>query len=96
MNIKRLTHTHVMHGILTVLHIPLLLLIYAIKPFLKVRFGYFSTDRIGHFALDLGYAIAINQNKNIVGKLIAYPLSHLLLKDKNGFPNLWRRCCSIT
>ncbi len=64
MNIKRLTHTHVMHGILTVLHIPLLLLIYAIKPFLKVRFGYFSTDRIGHFALDLGYAIAINQNKN--------------------------------
>ena len=34
MNIKRLTHTHVMHGILTVLHIPLLLLIYAIKPFL--------------------------------------------------------------
>ena len=38
------------------------------SPLIKIRFGYFSTDRIGHFAVDLGYAIAINKeianNKN--------------------------------
>jgi len=54
----------IIHGVITMAHIPLLLVIYAIHPFIKLRFGYFSTGRIGHFALDLGYAIALNKNKN--------------------------------
>jgi putative glycosyltransferase (TIGR04372 family) len=64
MKIRELTFMRIMHGVITMAHIPLLLVIYAIHPFIKLRFGYFSTDRIGHFALDLGYAIALNKNKN--------------------------------
>ncbi len=55
---------YIIKGAVAVLHIPLLLLLYIIEPFVKFRFGYISTDRIGHFALDLGYEIAKNKNKN--------------------------------
>ena len=54
---------YIIKGAVAVLHIPLLLLLYIIEPFVKIRFGYFTTGRIGHFALDLGYAIAINNSK---------------------------------
>jgi len=60
----RLTPTRIINGIVAVLHIPLVLIIQVIQPFIKIRFGYFSSDRIGHFALDLGYAISENQNNN--------------------------------
>ena len=52
------------HGIITVINFPIVLMVYAIQPFVKLRFGYFSANRIGHFALDLGYEIAQNKNKN--------------------------------
>jgi putative glycosyltransferase (TIGR04372 family) len=64
MKIRELTFMRIMHGVITMVHIPLLLVIYAIHPFIKLRFGYFSTDRIGHFGHDLAYAIAINKDKN--------------------------------
>ncbi len=51
-------------GMIAVAHIPLLLVIYIVKPFIKIRFGYFSSDRVGHFGLDLAYAIASNKNRN--------------------------------
>ncbi len=60
----KLSPKNIIKGIVVVIHAPLLLLIYVIRPFIKFRFGYFSVDRIGHFALDLSYAIAINKNKN--------------------------------
>jgi putative glycosyltransferase (TIGR04372 family) len=68
MNIFKLYPKRITNGFIAVVHAPLLLLIYIMSPLIKIRFGYFSTDRIGHFAVDLGYAIAINKeianNKN--------------------------------
>jgi len=63
MNVPKLPLKHFLFAIMAVIHIPLLLAIYVIRPFVKIRFGYFTTGRIGHFALDLGYAIAINNSK---------------------------------
>jgi putative glycosyltransferase (TIGR04372 family) len=62
----KITPTNILHGIVTLIHIPLLIVIYVIQPLVKIKFGYFSTGRIGHFALDLGYAIAENKNKKSV------------------------------
>ena len=64
MSIRKLSPMQIMHGIITIVHIPLILLIYMMQPFIKIRFGYFSTGRIGHFASDLGYAIAMNKNQH--------------------------------
>jgi putative glycosyltransferase (TIGR04372 family) len=62
-NAPKLPLKRFLFAIIAVIHIPLLLAIYVIRPFVKIRFGYFTTGRIGHFALDLGYAIAINNSK---------------------------------
>ena len=55
---------YVFKGAVTIAYIPLLLVIYAISPFIKFRFGYISVDRIGHFAMDLAHIIAINKDKD--------------------------------
>jgi putative glycosyltransferase (TIGR04372 family) len=41
-----------------VIHIPIVLILNALSPIIKFRFGYFSSDRIGHFSWDLACAIA--------------------------------------
>ena len=64
MRIQSLGFIRIINGIVAVLHIPLVLIIQVIQPFIKIRFGYFSTRHISHFALDLGYAISENQNNN--------------------------------
>ena len=56
--------TNVTNGFVAILHMPLLLIIYVIDPFIKIKFGYFTTSRIGHFALDVGYAINKKKNEN--------------------------------
>jgi len=65
MNIYKLSVKKIVNGIIAFIHIPLLLVVYVIKPFIKIKFGYLSTGRVGHFGLDLTYAIAANNNKII-------------------------------
>jgi len=59
MNVPKLPLKHFLFAIMAVIHIPLLLAIYVIRPFVKIRFGYFTTGRIGHFALALGRALQL-------------------------------------
>ena len=54
----KVTPIRIFHGIITILHIPLLMIILIIRPLVKINFGYFSSGRIGHFALDLAFTIA--------------------------------------
>jgi len=70
------------HGVITVLHVPLLLVVYALRPFIKIKFGYLSTSRIGHFVHDLGYAIVEkNKNKN-KNKIILYYLQDVISNEE--------------
>ena len=77
---QNFTIVKIIHGIIAILHMPLLLVIYVIRPFIEIKFGYLSTGRIGHFAQDLGYAI-IEKNKN-KNKITLYYLQDITSNEE--------------
>ena len=44
----------------------------AIKPFILIRFGYFYSDRIGHFAFDLEHYLCEVRQKNKIPRTVDY------------------------
>ena len=66
MNIHKVSIKKAINGIIAIIHIPLLLVIYLIKPLIKIKFGYLSVGRVGHFGLDLAYEIAAKNNSKEV------------------------------
>ena len=52
--------------------IPLLLVLRGIKPFVLIRFGYFFSDRIGHFAFDLEHYLCQEGQKNRAPRTVDY------------------------
>ena len=66
MHIHKVSIKKAINGIIAIIHIPLLLVIYLIKPLIKIKFGYLSVGRVGHFGLDLAYEIAAKNNSKEV------------------------------
>ena len=50
-------------GVVIFLLMSFLLVLRGIKPFILIRFGYFYSDRIGHFAFDLEYLFMPKETK---------------------------------
>jgi len=65
-HIHKVSIKKAINGIIAIIHIPLLLVIYLIKPLIKIKFGYLSVGRVGHFGLDLAYEIAAKNNSKEV------------------------------
>jgi putative glycosyltransferase (TIGR04372 family) len=42
-------------GLGTVVVVPVILIVRLLRPFIQIRFGYFTADRIGHFSFDVEY-----------------------------------------
>ena len=54
-------------GLGAVIVAPLVIVVRILQPFVRIRFGYFTSDRIGHFAFDVESYLTkkkINQDKN--------------------------------
>jgi len=50
--------THIFKKIVAISLTPIIVIMRLLKPIVHFRIGYFSSDRIGHFAYDLGLALA--------------------------------------
>ena len=53
-------------GLGTLIAAPIILVVRILRPFVRIRFGYFTSDRIGHFAFDVEIYLTkkkINQDK---------------------------------
>ena len=66
--VKKITQ-RLIKGDIFFVSIPILFLVVIVRPFVLIRFGYFFSDRIGHFAFDVEYYLCqksnINQKKTL-------------------------------
>ena len=52
------------YWLLVILSVPLVLITRVIKPLIFIRFGYFFSDRMGHFPFDVEYYLSVLKQKS--------------------------------